>query len=304
MTSIVPKLVDHYGEPFADASAVPTWYLCEHTRQNATVALSGDGGDEGFAGYTRYGYARIAQILRDLPYPLPQLASAVMSHIPIPGLQPVRDFGRRLLEPEIVRYLGLIAHFPHDDRQSIYSADMKARFSADAVRLEFQRLFDSTAAPDPLGRLLELDSRTYLPDDILVKVDIASMAHSLEVRCPLLDQELMAFAATIPSNLKLSGLSAKVILKKAVGDLIPETILNRSKQGFGLPIDRWMREDLAPMASDLLLDRTALSRGIFSEAGVRRLLQDHSRGESRGLQIWNLLMLEQWFRAFIDGGSQ
>lgn len=302
MVSVVPHLVRHYGEPYGDTSAVPTWYLSEFTRKHVTVALSGDAGDEGFAGYNRYRYARAARMLRRLPAPLPRAISALMGRIPVSSLQPVRDFGRRLMEPEEVRYLGLIAHFPHDDRLALYSHDMAQRYRNDPVARRFRELLEASSAPDAVGRLLDLDVRTYLPDDILVKVDIASMAHALEVRCPLLDQEVMTFAASIPSDMKMKGLSAgKRVLREAVKDLLPPGILQRRKRGFALPIDRWMREDLAPMARDLLLDRTAAGRGLFDPGAVERLLQDHARGESRGLQIWNLVMLEQWFRMYIDG---
>jgi asparagine synthase (glutamine-hydrolysing) len=159
---------------------------------------------------------------------------------------------------------------------------------------------DASTAPEGISRLLETDIRTYLPDDILVKVDIASMAHSLEVRCPLLDQELMAFAAALPLKRKLHGLSSKVVLRKAAAGLVPQSILNRPKKGFDLPVDRWMREDLASMAQDILLDRTASQRGLFNKKAISDLLEQHRAGESRGKQIWTLMMLEQWFRTFID----
>ena len=146
----------------------------------------------------------------------------------------------------------------------------------------------------------DLDVRTYLPDDILVKVDIASMAHALEVRSPFIDHQVMELAAAIPIEHKLRGLSAKVVLRQAVRDLLPERIRHRGKQGFALPIDRWMREDLAEMARDTLLDATARQRGIFRPRAVEQLIERHARGESRGLQLWNLLMLETWFRTFMD----
>ena len=300
MTAVLPKLVRHYGEPFADASAVPTYYLCEHTRSLVTVALSGDGGDEGFAGYNRYRYARIARAISALPGPTAQLVSSLLSGVTLPRLQPVRDFGRRLLLGEVTRYLGLIGHFPYDDRQRIYSAAMRERFSHDRVAERFERRIAGGTALDAVSRLLELDTQTYLPDDILVKVDIASMAHSLEVRAPLVDQQLMCFVAGIPAKFKLKGLQQKALLKRAAEPWLPASILHRKKQGFGLPIDRWMREDLAPMAADLLLSPRSAQRGIFAPDAVRALIGDHQRGESRGLQIWNLLMLELWFRTHID----
>jgi asparagine synthase (glutamine-hydrolysing) len=302
MTSIVPKLVKHYGEPYGDTSAVPTWYLSEFTKSKVTVALSGDAGDEGYAGYNRYRLAQVARILRRLPTPLAQTIASVLSRIPIASMQPIRDFGRRLMQPEVTRYLGLVAHFPYDDRIKLYSPEMQERFSSDAVATRFQNILDHSTAQDAVARLLDLDIQTYLSDDILVKVDIASMAHALEVRCPLLDQELMSLVASIPSNMKIKGIApGKLILKKAVEKLVPKEILERKKRGFALPIDRWMRENLADMSRDILLSTAAISRGLFERKAIATLLDNHQKGESRGLQIWNLLMLEQWFRIFIDG---
>jgi asparagine synthase (glutamine-hydrolysing) len=301
MVSVVPDLVEHYGEPYGDTSAVPTWYLSKFTRQSVTVALSGDAGDEAFAGYNRYRYAKIARLLRSLPGRIPNLLAETLGRIPIPALQPVRDFGRRLMQPEVVRYLGLVAHFPWDDRKKLYSDSMAEKFNRDFVAENFSAILDASTAQDAVGRLLDLDIHTYLPDDILVKVDIASMAHSLEARCPLLDHHLMSFVASVSSNLKMRGFSSKYLLRQAVRDILPPVILKRRKQGFALPIDRWMRQDLAAMAHDVLLDSKAKQRGLFKPAAIEKLLNDHKRGESRGLQIWNLLMLEQWFRKFIDG---
>ena len=300
MASVIPELVRHYGEPFADSSALPTWYLCQYTRSGVTVALSGDGGDEAFCGYRRYSHSRTARMLRQLPGPLPSVLAKTIGNIPIPAARKVRDFGRRLMEPEHVRFLGLAAHIPHEDRLTLYGPAMRARFSDDPVARRFATLHAASTASDPVNRLLDLDIQTYLSDDILTKVDIASMAHSLEVRCPLVDQDLMVFAASLPGESKLRGLTTKLILREVAKPLLPTKILTRSKQGFGLPVDRWMREELAPMSHDVLLDRTATERGIFEPAAVEALLRKHQRGEPRGDQIWALLMLELWYRAFLD----
>ena len=300
MASVIPEFVRHYGEPFADSSALPTWYLCQYTRTGVTVALSGDGADEAFAGYRRYSHSRIARRIRRLPAPLPSLISGAMGRISIPAAQQVRDYGRRLMEPEHVRFLGLAAHIPHEDRLAIYSPVMRERFAEDQVAHRFERLLAESSTADPVNRLLELDINTYLTDDILTKVDIASMAHSLEVRCPFVDQDLMVFAASLPGSVKLRGLKGKSILREVAKELLPDKILNRPKQGFGLPVDRWMREDLAPMSRDVLLDRTARERGLFEPKAIEALLAQHQRGEPRGDQIWALMILELWYREFID----
>ena len=300
MASVIPEFVRHYGEPFADSSALPTWYLCEYTRTGVTVALSGDGGDEAFSGYRRYSHSRTARALRQLPRPIPSVLAKAIGGIPIPAAQQVRDFGRRLMEPEHVRFLGLAAHIPHEDRLALYSRAMRDRFAVDPVARRFGELYAASTATDPVNRLLDLDIQTYLTDDILTKVDIASMAHSLEVRCPLVDQDLMVFAASLPGEVKLRGLTTKLILREVAKPLLPEKILKRPKQGFGLPVDRWMREELAPMSRDVLLDRTARERGLFEPSAVHALLRQHQRGEPRGDQIWALMMLELWYREFID----
>jgi asparagine synthase (glutamine-hydrolysing) len=300
MASVIPEFVRHYGEPFADSSALPTWYLCQYTRTGVTVALSGDGGDEAFSGYRRYSHSRTARALRQLPGPLPTVLAKAIGSIPIPAAQQVRDYGRRLMEPEHVRFLGLAAHIPHEDRMALYTPAMRERYAEDPVARRFGELYATSTASDPINRLLDLDIQTYLTDDILTKVDIASMAHSLEVRCPLVDQDLMVFAASLPGDVKLRGLQTKLILREVAKPLLPEKILTRRKQGFGLPVDRWMREDLAPMSQDLLLDQTARERGIFDPSAIQNLLRQHQRGEPRGDQIWALMILDLWYRSFID----
>ncbi len=301
MTSVVPEIVRHYGEPFADTSALPTWYLCQYTRSGVTVALSGDGGDEAFAGYWRYKHCRTARNIRRLPWPLPQALAGLLTHLPTPQAQEVRDYGERIMQPEYLRFLGLTAPIPHKDRMAIYSPAMRERFAQDRIADEFSRLFRESRATDPVNRLLDVDIQTYLTDNILTKVDIASMAHSLEVRCPLVDQELMTFAASIPGSLKLRGLTSKYLLRRVARDLLPRPILTRRKQGFGLPIDRWMREDLAPLSRDVLLDRRARERGLFDPAAVSDMLERHQRGEPRGFQIWSLMILELWYRECLEG---
>ncbi len=307
MVSVLPQIVAHYGEPFADTSAVPTWYMSRFTRETVTVALSGDAGDENFAGYTRYRHAAIGRWLASLPGPLPRWASSLMATLPHPRTQPLRDFGRRLSSGEVGRYLGLVAHFPHDDRHRLYSRDLKERFARDLVAERFEEILARATARDPTGRLQELDFATYLPDDILVKVDIASMAHGLEVRCPFLDPEVVEFTASLPTSLKLDGRRSKVVLRHAFSDVVPAPILKRRKKGFSLPVDRWIREDLRGMVRDHLLSKRLAERGLFDVREVERLIAAHDRGESRGLALWNLLVLETWFQTFVDsvppGGS-
>ncbi len=300
MVAVLDEVVGHYGEPFADTSAIPTWYLSRFTRQFVTVALSGDAGDENFAGYNRYRYAAIARRLASLPRPISALVARALALLPVPEWQPAREFGQNLLSGEVARYLGLVAHFPYPQRLRLYHPDLRERFAYDRVAERFETLLASLTAKDPTGRLMELDFRTYLPDDILVKVDIASMAHALEVRCPFLDPEVVEFVASLPTDFKTGRGVTKRILRRAVADLVPREILWRKKKGFSLPVDRWVREDLRTMVRDLLLSSRLKDRGLFDYAEVERLLRDHDRGAPLGLRIWNLLILEIWFRKFVD----
>jgi len=300
MTSVIPAMVRHYGEPFADTSALPTWYLCEYTKTGVTVALSGDGGDEAFGGYRRYMHSRTARAIRQMPWPIPQMAAGLLTNVPMPQAQDVRDYGERIMQPEHVRFLGLTAPIPHKDRMALYTAAMRERFAEDQVAVEFRRLFEASRAKDPVNRVIDVDIKTYLADNILTKVDIASMAHSLEVRCPLIDQEVMKFAASLPGSMKIRRMTTKYLLRQVAEELLPRRILTRPKQGFGLPIDRWMREDLAPLSRDVLLDERARTRGILDPAGVEALLSKHQRGEPRGYQIWSLMILELWFRECLE----
>jgi asparagine synthase (glutamine-hydrolysing) len=300
MVDVVPRLVQHYGEPFADASAVPTWYLCAETRRQVTVALSGDGGDESFAGYDRYQYARLAAWLVRLPGPVRAGVAAALRQVPLPSLRPLRNFGYRLQQTPAGRYEGWVGPFDHRERMAVYSPDLRSRFRDDATEKRFAAILAESTAPDEMGRLLDLDTRTYLPDDILVKVDIASMAHALEVRCPLLDREVMAYAASLATTYKMRGLRSKVLLRALARELLPRAVVTRRKRGFGIPIQRWIREDLAELVRDTLLGRQCRERGLLDARAIEELLAAHARGEPRGSQIWNLMMLELWFRTFID----
>ncbi len=301
MASVVPRLVKHYGEPFADTSALPTWYLCEYTRTGVTVALSGDAGDEAFGGYRRYMHTRTSRAIHRMPWPLPQMTAGILSNVPTPQAQEVRDYGERLMQPEHIRFLGLSAPIPHEDRMTMYTPAMQQRFSEDQMAVLFERLFEESTATDPINRVIDVDIQTYLSENINTKVDIASMAHSLEVRQPLIDHEVMGFAASLPGSMKIRGMTTKYLLRQVAKELLPRRILTRPKQGFGVPIDRWMREDLAPLSRDVLLDQRARERGIFEPKAVEALLQKHQRGEPRGFQIWVLMILELWYRECFEG---
>ena len=297
---LLPAIVRSHGEPFADPSAVPTRVLAEMTKKHVTVALSGDASDEAFGGYKRYVWAHLAHLVHRLPSPARAGLTRLLEVVPTGPGRWVRVYGRHRRADESTRYLRFISHFSADEKASIYTPELRARFARDATAERFAAVLARSAAPDALGRLFELDVRTYLPDDILVKVDIASMAHSLEVRAPFVDHHVMELAAGLPTALKIQGLTGKVLLKRAFADLVPEPILRRSKRGFSLPLARWFSTELYGFARDVLLSKAARERGLFVPAAIDDLLARHKRGEDHGDRIWNLLVLELWYREVFD----
>jgi asparagine synthase (glutamine-hydrolysing) len=296
MVSVLPELVRRYGEPYADTSAVPVYYLSKMTRAHVTVALSGDGGDEVFGGYKRYLWDKLARGLRALGRPGEALRRLLLR---APGARAhvVRRFAEDAVLPMAARYLPLVAHFAPRDKADIAGPALRAAVpGADGALAWFEGILAASDATDDVNRLLDLDTQTYLPEDILVKVDIASMAHALEVRAPLLDHVLVEWMAGLSGDLKLRGIRGKRVLRRIARDLLPREILTRRKKGFSLPVDRWFREELRPLARDMLTDRTCRERGILDPGGVGRLLEAHDRGEDHGERLWNLLVLEMWFR--------
>jgi asparagine synthase (glutamine-hydrolysing) len=302
---LLPRLVWHYNEPYADSSAVATFCLAELTRRHVTVALNGDGGDENLAGYTRYLATRLAERYASLVRPVHRPLAALLGAVPAAGggtVTRARRFVEALGETPARRYTRWVSHFDPVLKRELTTEDFR-RAAGDRDSVEhLAAAFRRAEGSDLVDATLQVDRETYLPDDLLVKVDIATMAHGLESRSPFLDHELMEFCATLPSDLKLRGLTTKYLLKRAVRDLLPAAVVDRPKQGFGVPIDRWLREELRTVVHDVLLDSRTRQRGYFHEPVVRRLLSEHQRGV-RGwhYQLWNLLMLELWHRTFVDG---
>lgn len=301
---ILPALVWHYNEPYADSSALPTYYLSKLAREHVTVALNGDAGDENFAGYHRHLAIRLACLADRLPGPVRRGLSAIGHMMPDPGnrqLRRVRRFLRNIPDDARRTYGRWISHFTDAHKAQLYTEEFLARVGGTDSLGPLMRAFEESDAPDLVDAVLSVDVAMYLPDDLLVKVDIASMAHSLEARSPLLDHQLMEFAASIPSHQKIHGWTKKYIFKKAMAGILPPEIINREKMGFGVPIDHWFRHDLREMATDTLLSARASGRGYFKPDAVRRLLEDHASGrEDYSAHLWNLLMLELWHQMFVD----
>jgi asparagine synthase (glutamine-hydrolysing) len=303
--AILPKLIWHYNEPYADSSAIPTWYLADMTRRSVTVALTGDGGDESFAGYDRYTATRLAGWYDRLPRGLAsRVQRAVTGLPPMAGLRSwtrLQRFAAALPQPREQRYASLMTPFSPRDLSDLCQPEfLHAAGDIDPMN-ELSRRYAESDATDFIDATLDVDVNTYLPDDLLVKVDIATMAHGLEARNPFLDHELMEFAASLPSTYKLHGLTQKYLLKMAARPVLPAEVVDRPKRGFAVPIDTWFRGPLRPFLSDVLLDSTARGRGYFRQPAVERMIHEHTTGvRKRHHQLWSLLVFELWHRMFVD----
>ena len=305
MIDVLPKLVHHFGEPFGDCSAVPTYYVSKLAAGTVKVAMSGDGGDEVFAGYPWYVDAfrpgRLAAAF--LGEGARAARQAIARRQPRRVLGAVKGVAVGLGESWRVRRSALGAFeraatcFTAAQRSRLYTSDV--RNGRPQLRIDpiGERYWAAQNGTSPLSRLMYTDHHLYLPDDILVKVDITTMACSLEARAPFLDHRLVELVASMPATWKVRGGVAKHLLKRAVADLLPETVLKRPKVGFALPVQRWMREDLRDMACDLLLDPHARYRMVLEPRVVGEMLTQHmAAARPNGYQLWLLLFFELWCR--------
>lgn len=313
---VLPKLVWHFDEPFGDYSAIPTFYVAKMTSQWVKVALNGDGGDESFAGYERYLGFKIVRYYCQLPYkirsafltPLLRAFSEKTRQDHFPGF--LCSFARRLkflndlsLETPQHLYTRTMMIFSNDLKRELLSKDVRNRLEGLNSLDYMLQYFYTHNANHFTDRMLYSDIMTYLPGDLLVKVDRMTMAHALEGRSPFLDHKLMEFVATLPPRLKLHHTQLKFILKKIGKAYLPNKILFRKKQGFGVPLGKWFRHELRDMVYDICLSSNLIREGIFNKATVQRILQEHQNGTmDHRHQIWLLLNLELWFRMFIRNG--
>jgi asparagine synthase (glutamine-hydrolysing) len=295
---VLPKLVRHYGEPYADSSALPSYYLAKLTREHVTVALNGDGGDEFFAGYDRYRALQYFKLAR-LMMPLAPVARA-LSRWPALPTRVRRAFAGAGHDPRD-GYARIMSYFSPEQKTALYSDEMRTRVNAvDSYEWMYAFMKESR---EPLGiRLLQYsDAMTYLPGDILTKVDIATMANSLEGRSPLLDHELVEWALRLPDAIGSNASEGKLVLKALARKLLPASIIDRPKMGFGIPINDWFKGELHGMLRETLLSRRARERGLFDPAAVERLIEGHTEGrEVHGYRLWALLCLELWFCEVVD----
>lgn len=286
---IVNILRTHLDEPFADSSAIPTYYLCQLTRQHVTVALTGDGGDELFAGYRHYLAHRLAHYISRVPGS-GRIGTALAGHLsPRP-----QKFAASLAQEVPRRHLTYIAYADQGMKRYLYSESLSTFLNDTPPHLP-----GSTG--DPVAIAQNFDLQTYLPDDILAKVDYMSMAVGLEARCPLLDYHIVALATRIPTNLKLRGWQSKYIWKRALRDIVPESILARSKQGFTVPLSNWLQGPLRTLLYDTLTSARSRQRGLFNTPHLEKLMSVHDQGGNHlARPLWALLALELWFQTYID----
>jgi len=296
-TILLPALADAFDEPFADSSALPTYLVSELAAAHVKVALSGEGGDELFGGY--YTYA--ADLLADRFAPLARLARPAVERLPTSTSKASFDYKAK----RFVR----AAHLPplerHHGWKEIFSADARAdltgsRSAFDPVDV-YRARYDETAGADGLARLQDVDFGIYLVDDLLVKTDRASMAHSLEARVPFLDQAVTNLAFALPARHKVRGLSKKVLLRKAVAPLLPREVVHGRKRGFSIPAAAWLRGELEPFARETLSADTLRRQGFFRPDTVSRLIDDHVAGvEDRSRQLWGLLAFTLWYERHVE----
>jgi asparagine synthase (glutamine-hydrolysing) len=302
---VVRLLVHHYNEPFADSSAIPTYCVSKLARQEVTVALSGDGGDEAFGGYTHYQQTLRWAKLDFVPWParrgLAELLERAIKKVPYSNLGARASRAFHMVGSQLpVRYATHVAILKEEEKRACYTPHFRSLLNGNGHATHAGDL-PWGESMDSLGWMTRHDQSNYLPDCLMVKTDVASMANSLEVRCPFLDHYLFEFAASVPSSLKRDHSGGKVILKRAVASLLPAEILDKRKTGFSVPLAKWLRTNLLPLLTDTLLSDASAKRGLLSQVFLKRMVEEHISGKRDwSTRLWALLFLELWFREFVD----
>jgi len=298
--SILDRLVSHFDEPFADSSAIPTWYVSEMARRHVTVVLSGDGGDELFGGYDRYvPHPRVVAFDRYSPRALRRVAAIAAAQLPHGARG--KNFLRHVGRDDQGRYLDAIRFFGADEKPALLTSDVQRRLAGPDPETRLARHFERFADLPWPSQMMRFDAETYLPEDVLTKVDRMSMAHSIESRVPLLDNDVIAFAAALPASLKIKNGRRKHVLKEVAATLLPREILDRRKQGFGVPLGTWFRGNLRELFADTLLSPASLQRGYFQPAFVRQIVQEHLSGKrDHTLRLWQLVVFERWHQQYVN----
>jgi len=299
--------VEHYGEPFGDPSAIPTYYVSRETRKHVTVALNGDGGDESFAGYERHVAMKFAELYKKLP----SLLRSKLIEPTVGAISAPTDFRNRIVRFQrflraasmsaTERYFAWLSTFDLEAKAELYRPEMHALVGASKPDEFLDKYISTKNGKGIVDTTLLTDLMNYLPNDLLVKVDIASMANSLEARSPFLDHKVIEFAATLPENLKQRSTDTKSLLKKVSARLVPKDVIYRQKMGFAVPIKYWLGNEMQGFLKQILLSPTALGRGLFEIRTVERLIEEQRRDEKdNSWKLWTLLMLELWFQRFVD----
>ena len=303
---VVKKLSWHFDEPFADSSSIPTYYVSKMTRQNVTVALSGDGGDENFGGYRRYYFDRLENRIRDvLPQPIRRyLVGSIARLYPkadwLPQMFRAKTLLTNVSKDPIDGYFNSMSLFLPPMKEKVMSGDLKVNLKGYDSAGVFRDYYDHAGIADPLSRIQYVDFKTYLVDDILTKVDRASMANSLEVRVPMLDHVFVELVAQIPSNLKLNGRTSKYIFKMALKEMLPNEIMKRKKMGFVIPVGKWLRNEIREMAEESLFSGMNNGDNLFDRNYVKWLWKQHLSGMRDFTQpLWTLLTFDLWAERFL-----
>jgi len=309
LLGILPALASTIDEPLGDASILPTWLLSRFTREKVTVALGGDGGDELLAGYPTYQAHRLAGLYERLPAPLrSRLIEPLVRRLPVSRRNISLDFkAKRFIsgagQPPAIRNQIWLGAFSGAEALSVLGTDLRAALATTDLFDEARRHMARAPASDFLGKLLYVDLKMYLQDGILVKVDRASMACSLEVRAPLLDYRVVELAARLPAALKLHGMTTKYILKRAMEPWLPPGIARRPKKGFGIPVADWLRGPLRVLMLDLLAEQRLRRLGYLDPRAVQQRVAEHLDGRAdHRKEIWTLLMLQLWQEHWAGAG--
>jgi asparagine synthase (glutamine-hydrolysing) len=305
LIDVLPKIIESFDQPFADSSFVPNYYICELARRHVTVALSGLGGDELAGGYERYLGLRLSSSYNRLPAPMRWVSNTLINFLrepkgDSPTVSRLKRFARASGQTPAQTYLDFITSFSSEDCQRLLLPEVATEAKSCYHDEMFRAYFERVKSQDVLNGALYLDMKTYLSGDLLTLTDRMSMAHSLEVRVPYLDHELVEFAATVPPNLKLRGLTKKYLIKKAVEGIIPDQIINKKKKGFSIPLQTWFRGDLRDYVSDILSEERVRRIGLFDARYVSKIIADHqamtANNESK---IIALLTFVLWHEKYI-----
>jgi len=306
---ILPKVVWHLDEPFADSSAILTYLISEAAKRHVTVALTGIGGDEVFGGYPRYIGAILAEYYARIPFQIKKKGSRWVEYLPessksrnIPGW--IKRFIRAGPLPEDLRYISWISFLNPSKKEAIFTQDFLSGLdSFDPLRLH-QNYYNTLETDNELKKIFYLDTKTYLPDDLLMMGDKMGMANSLEIRVPFCDHEVVEFAFSIPTELKFKGFKLKALMKQAFSELLPPQIIHREKRGFMVPISQWFKKELKPFTLKLLSEENVRKRNILRYDYVKWVLDRHFSGKQNlSDQIWAILTLEIWYRIYIDNSG-